>query len=108
MVEFDLKINPEQRTSYWRRQLVDAFGTELKLLPNQEAGVIYRKGTDPRRVLASLDVIRQDLQLRVNDKRNGLTPNSKNRGRHSTRASSDGGRPRTATPKGRTRGGDPE
>jgi len=64
MVEFDLKVNKKQRTAYVPRQVVKNFGTDLKLLPNFHAGVIYSQNEPPANVIASLKVIIQDLELR--------------------------------------------
>ncbi len=43
------------------------WGDRYKLLPNQEAGAIYPKGTDPKKVKALLEVIIKDLENRIND-----------------------------------------
>ena len=71
MVEFDIRINPKQRTAYFPRQVVKHLGTKLKLVPNFHAGVIYPKDMDIETVLASIRVIVQDLELRHDQSRGG-------------------------------------
>lgn len=63
-MEFKLKAS-SQGHIYFPKKILEAFGEELTLLPNTEAGVIYSKGADPARVIASLEVIISDLKLRI-------------------------------------------
>jgi len=65
MVEFDLKIHPEQRVGYFQRELFDQFGPHLKILADARAFVAYRNGEDPGNVIRSLKVIIQDLEFRA-------------------------------------------
>lgn len=65
MVEFNLKIHPEQRVGYFQREIVDQFGTNLKILANARAFVAYREGEDPNIVIRSLKIIMADLEFRA-------------------------------------------
>lgn len=65
MVEFNLKIHPEQRVGYFQREIVEQFGTDLKILADARAFVAYRKGEDPKIVLRSLKIIMADLEFRA-------------------------------------------
>lgn len=65
-MEFELKTG-SQGHIYFPKIIRDAFGEKLKLLPNDCAGAIYPENADPRRVIASLEVIIQDLKLRINN-----------------------------------------
>jgi hypothetical protein len=64
-VEFNLKIHPEQRIGYFQREIVDQFGTNLKILADARAFVAYREGEDPNIIIRSLQVLIQDLKLRA-------------------------------------------
>jgi len=65
MVEFSLKVNEKQGTAYLPKEIRNAFGLKLKLLPNAEAAAIYREGSDPARVIRSLEHIIENLRLLV-------------------------------------------
>jgi hypothetical protein len=69
MVEFDLKVHPEQRVTWLPRQLVKAWGFELKLLPNNSAGILYPKEADYEAVIKSVEILLQDLRLRAEMKK---------------------------------------
>ena len=65
-VEFDLKANQVGQMvmpAFIRK----VWGNKYKLLPNQEAGAIYPRDTDPRKVKASLEVIIKDLENRITE-----------------------------------------
>jgi len=65
MVEFSLKVNEKQGIAYLPKEIRDAFGLRLKLLPDAEAAAIYREGSDPARVIRSLEHIIENLRLLV-------------------------------------------
>jgi hypothetical protein len=65
MVEFEIKVHPEQRLAYIPRQIVKALGTKLKMLPNLKAAVLYPEDATPQDVIRSLQIILQDLQMRA-------------------------------------------
>jgi hypothetical protein len=65
MVEFDVKVHPQQHLAYIPRQVVKALGTKLKMLPNSKAAVIYSEGTDLKDVLLSIEIITADLKHRI-------------------------------------------
>ena len=68
MVEFEIKVHPEQRLAYFPRIIVKEFGTKLKLLPNKNAAVLYNENASPDEVLASLRIIMEDIKLRARKK----------------------------------------
>ncbi len=72
MVEFSIKIHEKQGTAYFPKEIREAFGLNLKLLPNAEAGVFYRDDADLNRVIASVKILLQDLALRASAKVQGV------------------------------------
>jgi len=74
-MEFNLKTGPQGHV-YLPKKIRDAFGNDLKFLPNSEAGAIYPKNADLNRVIQSLQLIIEDLKLRVKDetKKEETTP----------------------------------
>jgi len=68
MVEFNIKVHEKQGTAYLPKEIRKAFGTQLKLLPNAEAGLLYREDARLETVLKSLQVIKQDLENRIETK----------------------------------------
>lgn len=65
MVEFELKVHPEQHSTYLPRQVIKTFGNKLKMVPNSKAAIIYRDGTTLRDVLRSIEIITEDLRHRI-------------------------------------------
>jgi len=65
MVEFALKVHPGQRVTWLPKELVEAWGFKLKLLPNQQAGVLYPEGARLEDVLRSLEILIEDIKLRI-------------------------------------------
>jgi len=65
MVEFKIKIHPQQRLTRIPKILAENFGTVWTLVPNRDAAVIFAENADPRAVLRSLAIIQQELQLRA-------------------------------------------
>jgi hypothetical protein len=62
MVEFRIKINPEQRLAYIPKEIVEAIGCELKATPNKAAVLLYPQNISVKDILKSLDIIRRDLK----------------------------------------------
>jgi len=62
MVEFEIKINPQQGTAYIPKVIRETLGVELKAVPNRTAVLLYPKNMPIKDVVKSLDVIRKDLE----------------------------------------------
>ena len=65
MVEFELKVHPEQHSTYLPRQIVKALGNKLRMLPNSKAAIIYGEGTTLPDVLRSIEILTEDLRHRI-------------------------------------------
>ncbi|MBA7650848.1 hypothetical protein ES703_58661 [subsurface metagenome] len=50
------------------RHIRQAWGTEYVILPNEEAGAIYPKGADPKKVVKSLRLVIQDIENQIEGK----------------------------------------
>jgi len=74
MVEFELKINKKQGTAYFPKELRKVLGTNLKGIPNATAMLLYPEGTAQKDVLKSLDIIRSDIEHKINMKEKATTP----------------------------------
>jgi hypothetical protein len=61
MVEFEIKINPEQRLAYIPKEIYAVLSNHAKAIPNRVAVLIFRDGVSREDVLKSLDIIKQDL-----------------------------------------------
>jgi hypothetical protein len=61
-MEFELKTGPQGHV-YLPKLFRKAFGSKMKLLPDDIAGVIYPENANPQDVIASLEVIIQHLKL---------------------------------------------
>jgi len=61
MVEFKVKIHPEQRLAYIPRQLVEILGFRLKAVPNSVAVLLFPENADPQDVIKSLQIIKTEL-----------------------------------------------
>ena len=64
-MKYKLKANPVGQV-YFKKDIREQWGDKYELQPNLSAGVIYPEGTPPERILASLEVIRLDLEHQVN------------------------------------------
>ena len=64
MVEYEIKAGP-QGHFYFPKIIRESLGTTLKIVPNAVAGAIYPKDADLEHVIASLNIIIQDLKLRA-------------------------------------------
>ena len=70
-MEFDLKTG-SQGHIYLPKVLRKTFGSKMKLLPDEIAGVIYPENATPQDVIASLEVIIQHLKLQKRKEVQGL------------------------------------
>ena len=62
MVEFQLKINEKQGTSYIPKEIREILGTEIKAVPNRVAVLLYPKNMTIEDVVKSLGTIKRDLE----------------------------------------------
>ena len=62
MVEFQLKINEKQGTSYIPKEIREILGTEIKAVPNRVAVLLYPKNMTIEDVVKSLGTIKRDLK----------------------------------------------
>jgi hypothetical protein len=66
LVEFDLSLPRSGQNVIWLpKVLVQALGRDLKLMPNSVAAVLYGADADLGDVVRSLEIIKQDLQLKA-------------------------------------------
>lgn len=65
MAEFRIKVNPKQNLAYIPRKLVESLGNTLKIVLSSEAAIIYSDRTPLEDVVASVEIILQDLKLRI-------------------------------------------
>jgi hypothetical protein len=64
MVEFKVKVHPEQRLMYVPKEIYQTFGTNLKMVANYFAAVIFREDAALQDVIRSLEIILEDLRHR--------------------------------------------
>jgi bifunctional DNA-binding transcriptional regulator/antitoxin component of YhaV-PrlF toxin-antitoxin module len=64
MVELKTKMT-ESGVLYVPKEVREAFGRELVIVPNSCAVVMFRKGMNLRHVLGSLEIITLDLKHRL-------------------------------------------
>lgn len=64
MVKFNINLNKQGYGSI-PKELRDIWGRKLEVIPNNTAGVLYKKGTDLRDILVSLRILTQDIEHRV-------------------------------------------
>jgi len=62
MVEFELKVHPTQRVTWLPKQLIEAWGFRLKLLPNNSAAILYPAGADYCAVIRSVEILLEILE----------------------------------------------
>ncbi len=63
MVEFRIKVNKEQRTGYFPKQVLEALGCQLALRTDGCAAVLYSQEMSDEDVLSSLRIIAEDIKL---------------------------------------------
>ena len=62
MVEFRIKINPEQRLACIPKELYEVLGHETKAVANRRAVIFFSENATLADVLKSLEIIRADLK----------------------------------------------
>ena len=62
MVEFRIKINPEQRLAYIPKEIYEVLGSDLKAVGNRTAVIFYPENATIKNVLKSLRIIQADLE----------------------------------------------
>jgi uncharacterized membrane protein len=75
MVEFKIKIHPEQRLAYIPRQLVETLGFRLKAVPNSVAVLFFPENADPHDVIESLQIIKAELLHALALRQKGIVNN---------------------------------
>jgi bifunctional DNA-binding transcriptional regulator/antitoxin component of YhaV-PrlF toxin-antitoxin module len=65
MVEMKTKIT-DAGVFYVPKELRDQFGLRIKIIPNASAAVFFSRDTRYEDVLKSLDIIKQDIEHRIN------------------------------------------
>jgi bifunctional DNA-binding transcriptional regulator/antitoxin component of YhaV-PrlF toxin-antitoxin module len=65
MVEMNTKIT-DAGVFYVPKELRDQFGLRIKIIPNASAAVFFSRTTRYEDVLKSLDIIKQDIEHRIN------------------------------------------
>lgn len=65
MVEFTIKINPEQGTAYIPKEIREALGHFLKARANLKAVIIYPVETDPKGLKRSLETLLSDIEHQI-------------------------------------------
>jgi len=65
MVEFRIRIHPEQRLTRIPKILTQTFGSTWCLQPNTKAAIIYPEGVDLETVRRSVELILKDLEFRT-------------------------------------------
>lgn len=61
MVEFNIKIHPEQRLAYIPKEIFAVLSSHVKAIPNRVAVLIFSEDVSTDDVLKSLDIIKADL-----------------------------------------------
>ena len=67
MIIFNVKVHPEQRKAYIPKEVLEAFGCELKLLGCANAAVIWPKDKPLRHVIESVRLLLKDLEMRLQE-----------------------------------------
>jgi len=61
MVEFKIRVNPEQRLAYIPKEIYEAIGSNLKAIPNRAAVLLFPEDMPLKDVRRSLEIIMLDL-----------------------------------------------
>ena len=64
MVKFNINLNKQGYGSV-PKELRDIWGRRLEIIPNNTAGILFKKGTDMKDILISLRILEQDIEHRV-------------------------------------------
>jgi len=70
LVKFRIKANPVGQF-YFPKEIREELGESLELIVHAKTAVVFPEGTPLDIVLKSLDVIKSDLELRLEMKRRG-------------------------------------
>jgi bifunctional DNA-binding transcriptional regulator/antitoxin component of YhaV-PrlF toxin-antitoxin module len=62
--EFKVRVGPQGHI-YLPKVVREALGNELKIIPNAHAAAIYPENAQPQAIIVSLQLIIQDLKLRL-------------------------------------------
>jgi bifunctional DNA-binding transcriptional regulator/antitoxin component of YhaV-PrlF toxin-antitoxin module len=62
--EFKVRVGPQGHI-YLPKVVREALGKELKIIPNAHAAAIYSENAQPQAIIVSLQLIIQDLKLRL-------------------------------------------
>jgi hypothetical protein len=62
MVDFKIRIHPEERLAYIPKEICEAMGFELKATPDRRAVLLYPAAATLEDTLRSVDAIREDLK----------------------------------------------
>jgi hypothetical protein len=68
MVKFVQKLDRNNKVYIAKPLRAAGLTNTVEILPNSQAAVIYKQGTPPEAVIASLQVIISDLKLRTKEK----------------------------------------
>jgi len=63
MVRFRIKVNEKQKLAYIPKEIVEALGFKLVAIPNAKALLLFPEGEKSARVIESVKIILQDLEL---------------------------------------------
>ena len=63
MVEFNIKVHPQQRLAYIPKEIVRALGFRLKAKPDRYALILYPENCDLNLVIRSVEILLEDLKL---------------------------------------------
>ena len=66
MVEFNQKVDRNNRIYIPKPMRQSGFDKTIKIIPNATAAIMFGENTKLKDVLASIDIIKADLQHRVN------------------------------------------
>jgi hypothetical protein len=71
--EIELKIGPQGHI-YLPKKIREVFSAKLKMMPNAHAAAIYPADANLQAVIASLQLIIEDLKLRLETEEKPATP----------------------------------
>lgn len=69
MVEFKIRINPEQRLAYIPKEIYEVLGSELRAVADGTAVILYPENVAIEDVLESLEIIQANLKHALKLKR---------------------------------------
>jgi len=62
MVEFKIRIHPEQHLAYIPKEIAETLGRQVKAVPNRTAVLLYPENISIKQVIKSTRIILQDLE----------------------------------------------